>query len=315
MANPAIKSEILLETGTNEVEIAEFKLCGQSFGVNVAKIREFLPYDGVTVTKMPGRHHSILGVFILRGRSIPLIALDSHLQLNRSEDLNARQVVVVTEFNNMTTAFVADFINRIHRVSWADFQPLDMYLATQSSMIVGSINIEGREVLVLDLEHIIGEIFPHSIINYNEETFAHKHSPQERSDVRLVFAEDSPIIRKQVSNILQSVGFEHITAFDNGQAALEGITEMLQQGQEEGKDISNYINVLLTDIEMPKMDGLTLCRKIKREMQLDIPVIMFSSLINEQMEKKCQRVGANGFANKPDTEKLINLLDDVTLGV
>lgn len=313
MAQPVVKTDILLESGTNEVEIAELETCNQSFGVNVAKIREFIPYDTLTVTKMPGRHPSVLGVFMLRGRSIPLIDLDLHLGLTRECKFSARQVAVVVEFNNMTTAFVADYINRIHRVSWKEFQALDLYLSAQSSMVVGSINIEGQEVLVLDLEHIIGEIFPASIINYDETKFEHKHSPQERGDVKIIFAEDSAIIRTQVGKILDSVGYTQITAFDNGMSALEGITGLVDQARQEDKDISNYLNLVLTDIEMPRMDGLTLCRNIKQDLRLDLPVIMFSSLINEQMERKCRSVGADAFANKPETERLIDLIDEATL--
>ncbi len=307
------KQEILLEAGTNEVEVAEFNLCGQSFGVNVAKIREFIPFEGITVSKLPGRHPSVAGVFLLRGKSIPLVNLGQHLDLKQGDEVE-RKVVVVTEFNNMTTAYVADYINRIHRVSWSEFKPLSSMLADDSSCVVGSVNIEDREVLILDLEHIIGEIFPESIINYDERAFAETPKIESRRAAKVFFAEDSGIIRQQVGKILRAVGYEQLTTFDNGQSALEAIEALKAKAEEEGKDISEYLNLLLTDIEMPQMDGLALCRRIKHDMGLKIPVIVFSSLINEQMARKCERVGAEAYTAKPETERLIKLLDQYALG-
>ncbi|MFH2128217.1 MAG: chemotaxis protein CheW, partial [Pseudomonadota bacterium] len=184
------KHEILLETGTNEVEVAEFRLCGQSFGVNVAKIREFIPFEGIKVSKLPGRHPSVAGVFLLRGKSIPLVNLDKHLELKCGE-ADENQVVVVTEFNNMTTAYVADFIDRIHRVSWSEFKPLNAMLAANATCVVGSVNISNHEVLILDLENIIGEIFPETIINYDEKKFVEKPKVEKREQAKILFAEDS----------------------------------------------------------------------------------------------------------------------------
>lgn len=306
------KQDILLETGTNEVEVAEFMLCNQNFGVNVAKIREFIPFEGITVSKLPGRHPSVAGVFILRGRSIPLVNLDQHLELNCDEKVE-NQVVVVTEFNNMTTAFVADFINRIHRVSWSEFKPLNAMLAANATCVVGSVNIEDHEVLILDLEHIIGEIFPESIINYDEAAFAEKPKVENREQAKIFFAEDSAIIRTQVGKILTSVGYEQLTVFENGQMAYDAIVALKRQADEEGKDVSQYIDLMLTDIEMPQMDGLALCRHIKKDLGMKVPVVVFSSLINEQMALKCERVGAEAYTAKPETERLIELLDQYAL--
>ncbi len=308
------KQDILLETGTNEVEIAEFRLCQQNFGVNVAKVREFLPYKSITVSQIPGRHSSVAGVFILRGRSIPLIDLGLHLGLSEGQR-TADQVVVVTEFNNLTTAFVADYINRIYRVSWAEFKPLSGFLSSFSPVVTGSVSIEGQEVLVLDLEHIIGEIFPQSVINYSQEAMADLPLNEKRAHARVFFADDSAIIRKQVGKILRQVGYEQLTIFENGLEALNAIVALNEQARKEGRPLRDHLDLLLTDIEMPQMDGLTLCRKVKSEMKLDLKVVMFSSLINEQMALKCRSVGADAFASKPETEELIGHIDRLALGI
>lgn len=303
-------NDILLESGTNEVEIAEFILGGQSFGINVAKIREFIPFKGLELTHLPDAHPSVPGVFSLRGQAVPLIELERHLGLSHDGD-NTNQVVVVTEFNAMISAYVADQIDQIHRISWRDFKPLDQITVEGSDtvQVIGVIEVEGRHILILDLEHIIGEIFPHSIINYDEDALGEPGGDQGRSGVNVFFAEDSAIIRNRVSAILKSVGFAKLQVFENGQLCLEAIQQAVEQSKSGQVQLTDLLNLVVTDIEMPQMDGLSLCRFIKQELKLDIPVLMFSSLINEQMMEKCRQVGAAEMISKPDTERLIELMD------
>ena len=303
-------NEILLESGTNEVEIAEFILGGQSFGVNVAKIREFIPYKGLELTHLPDAHPSVPGVFSLRGQAVPLIELERHLGLAPQGE-NLTQVVVVTEFNAMISAYVADQIDQIHRISWRDFKPLDQIAVegSEAVQVTGVIEVDGRHILILDLEHIIGEIFPHSIINYDEDEFEDSSGDGGRVGINVFFAEDSAIIRNRVSAILKSVGFEKLQVFENGQLCLDAIQRVVDQVKSGQAQLSDLLNIVVTDIEMPQMDGLSLCRFIKQEFKLDIPVLMFSSLINEQMMEKCRQVGASEMVSKPDTERLIELMD------
>jgi two-component system chemotaxis response regulator CheV len=171
--------------------------------------------------------------------------------------------------------------------------------------------LQGKEVLILDLEQIIGEIFPESIVNYNRHNFQGDNIIPERGLAHLVFAEDSTLIRSQVSQILRQVGYTGITVVENGMLAYKHILQCREKAEEENRPITDFFSGLLSDIEMPQMDGLTLCRKIKQELNIKVPIVMFSSLINEQMAIKCQRVGADGYCNKPETEKLIGLLDDL----
>lgn len=302
------RGDILLESGTNEVEIAEFELAGQKFGINVAKIREFIPLKGLEISHLPQSPPALDGMFLLRGRSIPLIKLDQHLDLNKKET-KGEKVVVVVEFNNLVSAYVADAINQIHRVSWNEFKPLSLGMGVSSSAVTGSINRNDSEILVLDMEHIVGELFPTTIVNYDQERLANRPKPEHRGQVRVVFAEDSAIIRRQVGIILDSLGLADVKVFENGDAAFQAV----QAAAEAGENSLDLPDLIITDIEMPRMDGLTLCRKVKKDLNLDIPVIMFSSLINEQMAAKCRAVGAEAYVSKPDTERLIELIDELTL--
>ncbi|CAN2042876.1 two-component system, chemotaxis family, chemotaxis protein CheV [Candidatus Magnetomoraceae bacterium gMMP-15] len=310
------RQEILLESGTNEVEVAEFQLGKQSFGVNVAKIREFVPYDKKSVTGVPNSPKSMIGVFLLRGRTIPLIDLNIHLERDE-KNISERPVVLVTEFNNMVNGFIIDAINQIHRLSWNDIKPLNPVLGKYTPRITGSVNVKESEILVLDLEHIISEIFPKKM----KEMIAFKEtiSPDEvklakRLSKYIIIAEDSTMIRRLMKNTLDTAGYKNISAFDNGKDAYEYIVSLHKKAKDERKNISEYLNVIISDIEMPQMDGLTLCRKIREELKLKaMPIIMFSSLINDQMARKCNTVGANAYVTKPQMGSLVKLIDKYSI--
>lgn len=308
MASPSHQGKSL----EHAAEVAEFILGSQSFGINGSKIKQLVPLEGVTISKPPLDHPAVLGVFVFRGKTVPLIALNSYLHLPPSES-SPRQVVVVTEFNEMTSAFIADGVSRIHRKAWSDFHPLSSYLATQAPQVLGTITIEGREILVLDLEQIVGEIFPASIMNYDEKSLAQRPHHHCRDEAVIFFAEDSFIIRTQLVKVLRAAGYNHVRSFDNGKAALVAIQQVTSQAAGGSEPQEPQPTLLISDIEMPQMDGLVLCQNVKQEMKLPLPVIMFSSLINDQIAKKCRAVGADAWVSKPQTQKLLELVDGFCL--
>jgi len=310
------RQDILLETGTNEVEIAEFLLGSQSFGINVAKIKEFVPYDITSLTKVPNSPPSMIGVFLLRGRTIPLIDLNVHL--GRKEGYTSeRPVVLVTEFNTMINGFRIDAINQIHRLSWNDLKPLNPLLKKHTTRFTGTVNVKNHEILILDLEYIVSEIFPEKmkgLIEFNRPDITEEDIVKKRQTKKIVIAEDSNMIRKMIINNISVSGYDNITSFDNGLDAYNYIKKSKKQADSEGKDISEYINLVVSDIEMPKMDGLALCRGVKEELKLsNLHVIMFSSLINEQMAIKCRSVGSSAHVTKPQVGELVSIVDGLIL--
>lgn len=308
------KQAILLKAGTNEVEIAEFMLGSQCFGVNVAKIREFIQYDPSAITKVPDSPHSVLGVISLRGQTLPLIDLNLHLNRD-DEKRSTRPVVMVTDFNSMINGFLTDGVRQIHRLSWNDIKPFNCMAGASSSRITGSIHIEEREILILDLEYIISELFPQtSMDSFDVKGYTEDQKYEMRKGVRLFIAEDSTLIRNKMVTIISSTGYTNISTFDNGLAIYEAVATLKNKAQADGTDINNLLNLVILDIEMPQMDGLTVCKKIKSELQIThIPVIMFSSLINKQMAEKCKSVGADGFITKPEIGHLVELIDKFCL--
>ncbi|ETR74513.1 MAG: Chemotaxis protein cheV [Candidatus Magnetoglobus multicellularis str. Araruama] len=313
----ADKKEILLESGTNELEIAEFILGKQSFGINVAKIREFVPYDTKSVTKVPNSPPSMVGVLLLRGRTIPLINLSIHLGLN-SEDRSDKPVVLVTEFNTLVNGFIIDAINQIHRLSWSDIKSLNPVLQQHTTRFTGTVNVKDKEILIMDLEYIVSEIFPEKmrgLTHLSTKTLSDEEIEQRRPARQIVIAEDSNMIRNMIIKTIKSAGYTNIQSFDNGGSAYDYVKQTKEKAEQQGQKLTDYVSLTVSDIEMPRMDGLTFCRNIREELrEASLPVIIFSSLINEQMIVKCRSVGANAHVTKPQIAMLVDLMDGLIFG-
>ena len=311
----AKRQQVLTESGTNEVEIIEFYLGDQSFGINVSKVREIVSYDPGKVTGIPEAHFSVMGMLLLRDTTIPLVDLKKHMAIQSTIVQDSRPVVLVCEFNKIVNAFLVDGVHQIHRCSWNDISPLSPFLSYYKPGITSSITIGGVNILMVDLEHIMVDIYPETKLVYSEKDvenhtldIAKRH--HEREETHILFAEDSPIVRASVKKVTDQAGYNNLLIFDNGLDAYQEIASLAEKAKREGKPIGEYITALLTDIEMPKMDGLTLCRKVKEDLRLtNLPVIIFSSLINDQMINKCRSVGADGWAGKLQVEELIHVLD------
>ena len=309
------KNEILLETGTNEMEIIEFYLSGQSFGINVQKLKEIIPFDPASVTAIPNRGPSMLGTLLLRGTTIPLVDLKAHMgqKLKPVVD-DSREVVLVCEFNGRINGFMVDGVNMIHRVSWENVHPMANFIDQYHPRFTGSINIEGREILIVDLEHIVSEFDPESALDYDAELFTDESRaacPATRQEMKLMMAEDSSLIRNGIIKVLTSSNYTSLQAFVDGADCYRAILQLKKRVVSEGGSILDHLNLLITDIEMPRLDGLALCRRIKEDPVLkDVKVVLFSSLINEQMAHKCDAVGADGYATKPQIPYLVKMMDE-----
>ena len=301
-ANLNNQTSILLETGTNEMELLTITVGDQIFGINVAKVQSIQQYDPALVTPLPESTPGIQGMFLYRNTTIPLLDLSQLLDVDLPENPD-REIVVVTEFNNAINAFRVQGVNRIFRLSWENFIPLDNLLDT-GAFFTGSVHLEEAQVLIIDLEHILGLLFPDQILETVDQAAMAPEKSSGRDATRLYFAEDSSTLRRALTTQLESAGYTNLTTFENGELALKYI-----RGHHPSRPKAQR-TILITDIEMPRMDGLTLCHKIKHDPNLkDIHVVIFSSLINKQMIAKCQQVKADSYVTKPEINKLIDILD------
>lgn len=299
---------ILLESGTNELELLAVLINDQPFGINVAKVQSIQQYDKKSIAILPNKVPGVLGMLLYRNKTIPVMDLAQILDIEETIEYE-REIVVVTEFNNSVNGFKVNGVRRIYRISWKDLEPLDQTIG-DTNCFTGSVSIEGDQILVVDLEHILSTIFPDLIIEDVSEENLLKNKSITRDQLQIIFTDDSSTIRKGVSRALKSAGFSNITEFENGFQTFQHLEMNFGNGEQ---DLSKV--VLISDIEMPQMDGLTLCKNVKQNSNLkNIFTIMFSSLINKQMIAKCNAVKADNYVTKPETNQLIQLLDELCTG-
>lgn len=295
---------ILLESGTNELEIVEFEVGNNKFGINVIKVKEII--QPMPVTFIPHAHPHVEGIIQLRGEVLPVVDMLQVLGIPATER-NPQQKYIVAEFNKQRVVFHVDNVTQIHRISWNQIEkPSDMYHGG-TSQVIGVIKQEDSMILLLDFERIMVEINPESGIQIES---VRKLGERERSEKRIVVAEDSPLLRKLLFETLSEAGYVNVEFYENGRDALNYLEAVVA----EGKDIKNEVQLIVTDIEMPQMDGHHLTKQIKSNPQLsELPVIIFSSLITDDLRHKGDEVGAEDQISKPEIAELILRIDQLIL--
>ena len=295
-----METKILLENGTNELEVLEFIVDGNSFGINVAKIREIIPYQDVT--PVPNAHPSVEGIFMPRDTMITAIDLRNCLQRGQSQPGG---LFVITSFNKLDIAFHVDSVVGIHRVSWVDIiKPGATVTTVEDGISTGIIKINGKLIIILDFEKIITDINPETGLKVTEIEALGQRS---ETDVPILIAEDSSLLGKLIVDSLKKAGYDNIIKAENGQEAWEYIVKCKMAGT-----LEDDVKLLITDIEMPLMDGHRLTKLVKSDDELkELPVIIFSSLVNEEMKRKGEELGADAQLSKPEIANLVKVVDDL----
>ena len=295
-----MESNILMESGTNEVEILEFMIGSNHYGINVAKIKEIVQYN--KVTPVPNSKPEVEGIFMPRDTMITVVDLAKVIHMQPSEDIT-KDMFIITNFNKLNVAFHVHKVIGIHRVSWADIITPDATVSSADQGIAtGIIKIDGQLIVILDFERIVSEISPETGLRVSE---VERFKGRTRNASPIVIAEDSPLLIQLISNSLHSAGYTNITLCKNGQEAWEELTKIKQEGNVEDK-----VRCVITDLEMPLMDGHRLTKLIKTDEKLKkIPVVIFSSLINEQMRAKGELLGADVQLSKPEIGLLVSEID------
>ncbi|MDR1966152.1 MAG: chemotaxis protein [Synergistaceae bacterium] len=293
--------KILTEVGTNEWQVVVFLLGNQYFAINVDKTREILRWPGAR--DVPQTHQAMKGITTIRGEVIPLIDLRAYLEIEPSVELENSKLIVA-EFNKMKLGFVVDGVDRIYRINSdeLDASLTGTFLGDNSLYVIKR---EGRNILLLDYERIVQVVNPGLADQFKVEAkFSEDivNTLGDPDEYKILVAEDSPLIRKLIQDVLISGKFHNFEIVGHGKAAWDRLSE-------DGDDF----DILLTDIEMPKMDGLTLTRRVKENPKMShIPVIVFSSVMAEDIKRKAQSIGADAQITKPEMhnllEKVIELL-------
>ena len=293
------KQGILLESGTNEIEIMKFTIGGNLYGINVAKVREIM--ISAPVKPMPHAHPAVEGIFKPRDTVLTVVDLPKYLGVESPKE--AKDIFIITNFNKMFIAFRVHAVDRISRISWTDIQKPDKTVSGGAeSVATGIAQCDDELVTILDFERIVAEIAPETTIQMSE---VEQLGPRERNDKPIWVAEDSILLSKMIEDSLRKANYVNLHMFSNGLELWEALAALPQEGE-----LFRDVALIITDIEMPQMDGHRLTKLVKENNRFkDIPLIIFSSLISEEMRRKGRDLGADEQLTKPEIGHLVDVMD------
>jgi len=290
------QSEILTQSGTNEIEIFEFAVDGVRYGLNALKVKQVNQFQPDKIQQLPMMPEGMIGTMVLREEIIKIVDLRAALGLKRTPKAS-RSILLFSEFNRQVIGFVVDEIVGIQRVNWAQVQSPSALLNTTS--ITGVALVGDHEISMLDLESLMLQMFG------SGDPLDGKTLEPLPADFKILVADDSPLIRKKIKWLLDKLQAQNVEMFENGALLFERFSDLHSKNQK--------IGLILTDIEMPQVDGFACCKKIKT-MDSQVPVVIFSSLINDQINRKCTEVGANAALNKEDFAELSTVIASFATG-
>ena len=294
-------TNILLESGTNELEVLEFTLGNNHYGINVAKIREILTYQ--PVTPVPNSHPSIEGIFMPRDTMISVVNLKRCLGM--PDDAKTEGLFIITNFNKLNIALHVEAARGIHRGSWEAITKPDATINTeQNSASTGVIKMDDKLIIILDFEKIVTDISPETGLKMSDMD---DMGQRERCESPILIAEDSPLLSRLITDCLKKAGYTNLIVTMNGQEAWDKLQEFEKAG-----NVREKVHCIITDIEMPLMDGHRLTKLVKTNDNMKkIPLIIFSSLVNEEMRIKGEQLGADAQLTKPEIGSLVSAIDDL----
>lgn len=295
-----MENNILLESGTNELEVLEFVVGGQSFGINIAKVNEIMNY--CKLIPVPDVPPEFEGVFTPRDKVISVINLYEVLHKEGTD--TDHDLLIICHFNQMDVGFHVSAVKGIQRISWEDIEKPPRISGDGSNNIAtGIAKLADRIILILDFEKIVSDINRSAVLDTTGATKVET----DKAEKHIVIAEDSPFLNKLIQNTLSEAGYKNVVSFDNGKDAWNYISGC----KTAGDNILDKISCLISDIEMPQMDGHHLTKRIKDDDVLKkIPVYLFSSLIDDQMRAKGESVGADAQFSKPQIGNLISYINE-----
>ena len=295
--------------GTNQMELLLFHVgTSEVFGINVFKVREVMKFP--TLTRLPEADSRVEGMANIRGTTVPVIGLTqiiTGLISGQSSELSEGQgKLIVTEYNTSLQAFHVAGVDRILRLSWTQIKSPPPLVRNNTKGAVTAVAMldDGRMVLILDVEKILAEMSPKS----DEEVFAGVEIRPEVKNKRVLFADDSAVARTQIRKTLERLGISYVQA-TTGQEAWDRLLEIADKAASLGKSVRDEIQMVLSDIEMPDMDGFSLTKHIRADPRfMEMPVILHSSLTGTCNKEKGKAVGASGYVTKFDPKVLGDII-------
>ncbi len=295
--------------GTNRLELLLFSLGIDSqtgreelFGINVFKVREVMSIP--EITQAPDMPASVEGMISLRGQLIPVVNLAKFCGLKMEKP---PEIMIVTEYNNTMQGYMVSSVDTILRLDWNSVKtPPDMLSEQMGGVVTAVTELEDhRIVMIMDVEKVLAD----TTQDASKDAWFKDNAASATREVTIFFADDSLVARKQIARTLDHMGFTHVSA-NNGLEAWEKLKDIAQRAETTGQAVANFIQLILTDVEMPEMDGFVLTKKIKSDSRFDgIPVIMHSSLSADSNQNLGINVGADDYVAKFDPTTLSATLE------
>jgi two-component system chemotaxis response regulator CheV len=300
--------------GTNKLEILLFTLGKdgrtgrhETFGINVFKVREVMRTPAIT--SAPDMPQAVKGMVSLRGALVPVVDLAEYAGV---EPDSPRDIMIVTEYNGHTQGFLVEAVDTILRLDWAQMRvPPAMLISSKLGGLVTAITelADGRLVMMLDVERVLSET-----TKIDDEFVFTSIRPLGREGLTVLFADDSSVARNQIERTLTALGIHFISAV-NGRMAWEELKKLADQASSTGQKVTDYVQLVLTDVEMPEMDGYILTKNIKSDPRFTgIPVIMHSSLSSMSNQQLGKSVGIDEYVPKFEPQRLAETLSRRLLG-
>ena len=302
MDNINIENEI----DSSELELLEFAVGNKYFGINIAKVSEIIIHR--EVTSVPSAPAAVEGVFMHRDKLVTVVDLHVVLEIEKPPETE-RTLLVVCDFDQVSIAFDVTNVNGIQRLKWSQVEkPPAVSGNTENSLATGVAKVNEKIIMILDFEKIVCDMNAGKEFEIGE---VHEIATPQEFDYsrKVVVVEDSVFLNKVVADALKKVGFTNVTQFYNGKEAWEYISSL------KGGDLTRTLGGIISDIEMPQMDGHTLVRLIKSDKELaKTPVLMLSSLIHDNMRQKGEIAGANGQFSRAQLSECIKTLVELMSG-
>ena len=292
---------ILLESGTNELELLVFRVGEIAFGINVAKVRELI--QRAPTIAIPNTPQAIEGSFKLRDSVLTLVNLAKYLDVDSRPDNDG--LIIIIELCETRCGVLVDGVEMIHRLRWDNIEPPSPFITQLNAPITAVARIEDRVIQILDFETILSDLLGVAMDKLDGVTLK---SDIDRSCATVLLVDDSITVRQTIENLLNKLGFGEVIICVDGEDAWQHLTHRKEQGLKP-------VDVVLSDVEMPRMDGMNLTARIRSDAVLaQTPVVLFSSIISGETSHRSLSVGANAQVTKSDTKGLIEALDTCLRG-
>ena len=290
---------------TSVLQLMEFTMAGNSFGINVAKVTEIM--RRCPITYMTKSHPCIEGIFKPRDKIITVINLPKYMNMDDYEN-PGQDMFMLTNFVNVNAAFHVHSVEGMHYINWSDVEkPSAVIYGGHDSVITGTTKIGDRIITIIDFEKVLFDINPETGLQLSEVKVM---GDRDRTEKPIVIVEDSVFLLKMILQALELAGYVSVTSFDNGQDAWEYLSKVRAGCLENITPIERKVAIIITDIEMPRMDGHHLTYLVKNdEILKKVPVLVFSSLIDEAQKLQGEKVGVDAHLSKPQIGNLISTID------